>query len=216
MPDARLARCACRQPAPGSRRAGSCYGHQQLLGGVGSLISMTDKVLAVAVLESAMAPMISAAILAPQNDLEPELANTVPGAGILIAFVTVPIANGSANFCARSAKIPRRVRQCIGSVHRRGAGVGEIPELTQLSANAEGAPYASQYPPAHSTSARAVRKRVHRHHGDGRGRGRGSVCRPGSRAMDAEGKRRAGSSVRLNGLDDRPGREPWSATKLRL
>jgi hypothetical protein len=40
-----------------------------------------------------MAPMISATILATQNDLEPTLANTVLGVGILLAFATVPIAN---------------------------------------------------------------------------------------------------------------------------
>jgi malate permease and related proteins len=37
--------------------------------------------------------MISAAILASQNDLEPPLANTVLGVGILLAFLTVPIAS---------------------------------------------------------------------------------------------------------------------------
>ncbi|HKE95048.1 MAG TPA: AEC family transporter [Povalibacter sp.] len=60
---------------------------------VGSLIGVQGMVLTVATLEAAMAPMISAAILATQNDLEPPLANTVLGVGILIAFATVPIAN---------------------------------------------------------------------------------------------------------------------------
>ncbi len=59
----------------------------------GQLLSVDGAVLNIAVLESAMAPMISAAILATQNDLEPPLANTVLGVGILLAFVTVPIAN---------------------------------------------------------------------------------------------------------------------------
>jgi predicted permease len=40
-----------------------------------------------------MAPMISAAILADQYDLEPRLANTVLGAGILLCLVTVPLGN---------------------------------------------------------------------------------------------------------------------------
>ena len=40
-----------------------------------------------------MAPMISAAILADQNDLEPQLANTVLGVGILLSFLTVPLAD---------------------------------------------------------------------------------------------------------------------------
>jgi predicted permease len=50
-------------------------------------------VLTIAVLQAAMAPMIAGAILATQNDLEPQLANTILGVGILIAFATVPIAN---------------------------------------------------------------------------------------------------------------------------
>jgi malate permease and related proteins len=54
------------------------------LGGIGG------EVLVVGVLQSAMAPMISAAILADQYDLEPQLANTVLGAGILLSFLTVP------------------------------------------------------------------------------------------------------------------------------
>jgi predicted permease len=40
-----------------------------------------------------MAPMISAAILADQYDLEPALANTVLGAGIVLSLLTVPLAN---------------------------------------------------------------------------------------------------------------------------
>ncbi len=60
---------------------------------VGWLIGVEGLVLTIAVLQAAMAPMISAAILATQNDLEPPLANTVLGIGILLAFITVPIAN---------------------------------------------------------------------------------------------------------------------------
>lgn len=55
--------------------------------GVGGLV------LTVGVLQAAMAPMISAAILAEQYEMEPELANTVLGAGILLSLVTVPLAN---------------------------------------------------------------------------------------------------------------------------
>ncbi len=55
--------------------------------GVGGLV------LTVGVLQAAMAPMISAAILAEQYELEPTLANTVLGAGILLSLVTVPLAN---------------------------------------------------------------------------------------------------------------------------
>ena len=55
--------------------------------GVGGLV------LTVGVLQAAMAPMISAAILAEQYELEPTLANTVLGAGILLSLLTVPLAN---------------------------------------------------------------------------------------------------------------------------
>ena len=59
----------------------------------GLAIGVSDGILAIAVLESAMAPMISAAILAEQNDLEPQLANTVLGVGVVLSLVTVPLAN---------------------------------------------------------------------------------------------------------------------------
>jgi predicted permease len=49
--------------------------------------------LVVGVLQSSMAPMISAAILASDHDLEPHLANAVLGIGILLSLVTVPCAN---------------------------------------------------------------------------------------------------------------------------
>jgi predicted permease len=60
---------------------------------VGLATGVSDAILAVAVLEAAMAPMISAAILAEQNDLEPQLANTVLGFGIVLSLVTVPLAD---------------------------------------------------------------------------------------------------------------------------
>lgn len=59
----------------------------------GAALGVGGMVLTISTLESAMAPMISAAILADQNNLEPTLANTVLGVGILLAFLTVPIAN---------------------------------------------------------------------------------------------------------------------------
>ena len=61
--------------------------------GVGALLSVHGMILTIAVLESAMAPMIAATILANQHQLEPPLANTVLSLGILIAFITVPIVN---------------------------------------------------------------------------------------------------------------------------
>lgn len=61
---------------------------------VGMAIGVSDSIATVAVLEAAMAPMISAAVLAEQHGLEPALANTVAAIGILISFATVPFANG--------------------------------------------------------------------------------------------------------------------------
>lgn len=55
--------------------------------GIGGLV------LTVGVLQAAMAPMISAAILADEYDLEPDLANTVLGVGIVLSLLTVPLAN---------------------------------------------------------------------------------------------------------------------------
>jgi malate permease and related proteins len=57
----------------------------------GMALGVTGMVYTIAVLQAAMAPMISAAILATQNELEPELANTILGAGILLSFVSVPL-----------------------------------------------------------------------------------------------------------------------------
>ncbi len=59
----------------------------------GLALGVSDAILTIAVLESAMAPMISAAILAEQNDLEPQLANTVLGIGIVLSLITVPLAD---------------------------------------------------------------------------------------------------------------------------
>jgi predicted permease len=46
--------------------------------------------LTVGVLQAAMAPMISAAVLAERHRLEPEIANMALGAGAVISLVTVP------------------------------------------------------------------------------------------------------------------------------
>ncbi len=50
--------------------------------------------LTVGVLQAGMAPMISAAILADEYKLEPSLANTILGAGIVLSLITVPLGNG--------------------------------------------------------------------------------------------------------------------------
>jgi predicted permease len=57
---------------------------------VGYATGITGLTLTVGVLQAAMSPMISSAILAEQHQLEPEIANMALGAGILISLVTVP------------------------------------------------------------------------------------------------------------------------------
>lgn len=47
--------------------------------------------LTIGVMQAAMAPMISGAILADQHHLDPPLANSVLGAGILLSLATVPL-----------------------------------------------------------------------------------------------------------------------------
>ena len=64
-----------------------------LVYGVGRSLGIGGPTLIISVLESGMAPMISAAIIADQYGLEPKLANTVLSIGILISMVTVPLAN---------------------------------------------------------------------------------------------------------------------------
>jgi len=60
---------------------------------LGSAAGVGGLVLTVGVLQAAMAPMISAAILADEYALEPTLANTILGAGILLSLITVPLGN---------------------------------------------------------------------------------------------------------------------------
>jgi predicted permease len=59
----------------------------------GWLLGIHGLILIVGVLQAAMAPMISAAILADQNGLDPPLANSVLGAGIVLSLLTVPLIN---------------------------------------------------------------------------------------------------------------------------
>jgi malate permease and related proteins len=47
----------------------------------------------IGVLQASMAPMVSAAIMAEQNDLDPPLANLVLVVGIVASFITVPLIN---------------------------------------------------------------------------------------------------------------------------
>lgn len=59
--------------------------------GLGLLTGIGGLVLSVGVLQAAMAPMISAAILADDYELEPALANSVLGAGIVLSLLSVPL-----------------------------------------------------------------------------------------------------------------------------
>lgn len=60
---------------------------------LGSVAHVGGLTLTVGVLQAAMAPMISAAILADEYKLEPTLANTTLGAGIVLSLLTVPLGN---------------------------------------------------------------------------------------------------------------------------
>jgi malate permease and related proteins len=57
------------------------------------MLSIDHPVAVVAVLQCAMAPMITAGMLAEQHGLDPPLANTVVGIGILTSLATVPLWN---------------------------------------------------------------------------------------------------------------------------
>jgi predicted permease len=60
---------------------------------LGTACGVAGITLTIGVLQSAMAPMISAALLAEQHNLEPRLANLVLVMGIALSFLTVPLAN---------------------------------------------------------------------------------------------------------------------------
>ncbi len=60
---------------------------------MGMALGVHGLVLTVGVLEAAMAPMISAAILVDQYGLDTDLANSVLGLGILLSLLTVPLGN---------------------------------------------------------------------------------------------------------------------------
>jgi predicted permease len=61
--------------------------------GIGLALGVSGLVLAVAVLQAAMAPMVSASILSTQYKLDYEVANMALGAGLLISLFTVPWLN---------------------------------------------------------------------------------------------------------------------------
>lgn len=61
--------------------------------GIGLALNIKQPILTVTLLEAAMAPMVTAAILAEQGNLDPPLANMLVGLGILLSFITVPLWN---------------------------------------------------------------------------------------------------------------------------
>ena len=60
---------------------------------LGWLFQIDQPVLAVTVLQAAMAPMVTAAILCEQGNLDSPLANLMVGVGVLLSFITVPLWN---------------------------------------------------------------------------------------------------------------------------
>ena len=60
---------------------------------IGMAAGVEGLTLTVGVLQAGMAPMISAAILADEYKLEPSLANTILGAGIVLSLITIPLGN---------------------------------------------------------------------------------------------------------------------------
>lgn len=60
---------------------------------LGATTGVGGLVLTVGVLQAAMAPMVSAAILADEYELDPTLANTVLGAGTVLSLITIPLGN---------------------------------------------------------------------------------------------------------------------------
>jgi len=59
----------------------------------GRVAGVHAPVLAVAVLQAGMSPMVSAAIIADQYGLDPRVANATLGVGILLSLATVPPLN---------------------------------------------------------------------------------------------------------------------------
>jgi malate permease and related proteins len=86
---------------PGQRQLGAAslgLGWKLLLAplacwAMGTAAGVGGLVLTVGVLQAAMAPMVSATILADEYGLEPALANTVLGAGIVLSLLTIPLGN---------------------------------------------------------------------------------------------------------------------------
>ncbi len=59
--------------------------------GLGLLAGVDGDIFMVGVLQAGMAPMVSATILANDHDLDPPLANSILGIGIVLSLATVPL-----------------------------------------------------------------------------------------------------------------------------
>lgn len=59
---------------------------------IGAAAGIAHPVMAVGVLQAGMAPMVSAAIMADQNRLDPSLANSMLALGILVSVITLSAA----------------------------------------------------------------------------------------------------------------------------
>ncbi len=57
---------------------------------LGSATGITGLTLAIGVMQAAMAPMVTAAVISDQNGLDFQVSNTMLGIGILLSFLTVP------------------------------------------------------------------------------------------------------------------------------
>ncbi len=64
-----------------------------LVWGEGLVLGLRGDVLAIATLQAAMSPMISATIVADRHGLDPDTANTVLGFGIVASIATLPLIN---------------------------------------------------------------------------------------------------------------------------
>jgi predicted permease len=60
---------------------------------IGMSLHISAPIFSITLLQAAMAPMVTAAILAEQGELNPPLANMMVGLGILLSFITVPLWN---------------------------------------------------------------------------------------------------------------------------
>ncbi|MBK9072591.1 MAG: AEC family transporter [Myxococcales bacterium] len=64
-----------------------------LVWSVGMALGLGGELLAIATLQAAMSPMISATIVADKHGLDPDTANTVLGFGIVASIATLPLIN---------------------------------------------------------------------------------------------------------------------------